>query len=282
MRARSGAFVSWSFAVAWAGHAFAQYAPAAPGPAPTMPPSSAAPAAPASTLSAGGLTPPPAVETAPAPGTAPAPNTQPGAPTSAATEAELDRADREDSGRGLEFVWLNAEAGVMHVGLDTFHQRNLLDPVNVKTNETGFVTGAGAGLRLVFITVVARFRYALMPDYNLWSLGLEGGIHAPFGNLEPYGAVDVGYVALGGFRDNLGASINGFDARLGGGLDYFLAPMFSIGVNLSAELLLLHRSESATFTPVGVCPTGPPVDYCRSGSSIGGALSATAVAGLHF
>jgi hypothetical protein len=259
MRVASRALVSWFFALSWSGHALAQ-----------------------STLSAGGLAPPPAVESKPAPDAQPGANPQPGGPTSASTEAQLDRADAEDSGRGLEFVWLNAEAGVIHVGLNTFHQKNLLDPLDVKTNETGLVTGAGVGLRLVFVTVGARFRYALMPDYSTWSLGLEGGVHAPFGNLEPYATLDASYIALGNFRNNLRASVKGFDARLGGGVDYYLAPMFSVGVNVSADLLFLHRSSLGIPTPAGLCPTGPAVDYCSSGSSIGGALSATAVAGLHF
>ena len=52
-----------------------------------------------SNLQAGGLKPPEAVET----------DTNPSQATQ--TEAQLDRADKEDSGRGLEFVWLNAELG---------------------------------------------------------------------------------------------------------------------------------------------------------------------------
>lgn len=277
MRVASGAFLSWFFAVAWPGRALAQFAPP---PSPAPPPAAPAAESP-STLSAGGLAPPPAVETAPAPGAQPGANTQPGAPTPASTEAQLNRADVEDSGRGLEFVWLNAEAGVIHVGLNTFHHRNMLDPALVKTNETGFVTGAGAGVRLVFLTVGARFRYALMPDYAMWSLGLEGGVHAPFGNFEPYGTLDLGYAAFASTRHNIGESVNGFDARLGGGADYYLAPMFSVGVNVSADLLFLHRADFGMPTPAGGCQ-GAPVDDCRSGNSIGGALSATAVAGLHF
>jgi hypothetical protein len=244
---------------AWCGPVLAQYAPSAPPPAPSSG---------GSTLSTGGLAPPPAVEATPPPGTA----------TPAATEAELARADREDSGRGLEFVWLNGEVGVTHVGLATFHDKHLLDPADVKSKATGVVVGAGLGVRLIFVTIGARFRYAPLPDYKLWSLGLEGGLHLPLGALEPYATLDAGYVSLGSFPGASSfAKVHGFDARLGVGLDYYLTNLFSVGVNVSAELLALQRTTSA-------CPSGTSGSdfYCGSGSSTGGAVNATAVGGLHF
>ena len=248
--------------------AFAQApAPAAAGTAP----------APASTssLSAGGLAPPPALESAPPPGAAPT--------TPAGTEAELAKADKEDSGRGLEFVWLGGEVGVMHLGLGTFKNDAIVDPLAVNSKQTGVVVGAGAGLRLVFLTLGARFRYAPLPDAKLWTLGAEAGIHAPFGSLEPYGTLGLGYVSVGSLAGNDAITLRGFDARLGGGLDYYLTNMFSIGANVGVEMMLLSRSTTS-------CPSGP-VDpntsssatfYCTAGSSIGGAVTASAVAGLHF
>src|SRR4051794_14604786 len=56
-------------------------------PAPTPPP-----------LQSGGLTPPPSSPAAPNPG-------------ESETYRQLERAEREDAGRGLEFVWLGVEAG---------------------------------------------------------------------------------------------------------------------------------------------------------------------------
>ena len=240
----------------WCVPALAQYAPPAPAPAPSNG---------GSTLSTGGLAPPPAVEAAPPPGVA----------TPAATEAELARADREDSGRGLEFVWLNGEVGVTHVGLATFHDNHLLDPNDVKSKATGVVVGAGLGVRLIFITLGARFRYSPLPDYNLCSLGFGGGLHLPLGALEPYATLDAGYVSLGSFPGPSSfAKVHGFDARLAVGLDYYLTNLFSVGVNVSTDLLVLQRTTSA-------CPSGGDF-YCGSGSSTGGAVSATAVGGLHF
>lgn len=251
--------------VAWSGDVFAESAPAAP-PSGAVTAPSAAPPSPTSTLSAGGLAPPPAIE--------PTPTTAPGVPTPASTEAELARADAEDSGRGLQFVWLNAEVGVTHVMFGGHH----FDPGYGKRDETGVVAGAGAGVRLVFVTLGARFRYAVMPDYTLWTLGLEGGIHAPLGNFEPYGTLDLGYASLGSFAGaNVVSAIQGLDARLALGADYFFTPIFSLGLNASGDFLLLHRSPMP-------CPElgGPTRDDCHLATGTAGALSATAVAGLHF
>lgn len=267
MRSRSVAVRLAVLALFSAPSALAQMAPAG------SPPAEPAPGSTATPLSAGGLAPPPAVEAPPA--------AQPESPGSASTEAALERADREDSGRGLQFVWLNAEVGVTHVGLRTFKDNDLVDPTAVKTAETGLVAGAGAGVRLIFLSLGARFRYAPLSDFKLWSLALEGGVHAPFGSLEPYATLALGYVSIGSFP-GLGASVNvnGFDARLGGGLDYYLTNLFSIGANVSADLMLLQRNTSVCPSDVGA--PAPSDVYCGSGSSIGGGLTGTVVGGLHF
>jgi hypothetical protein len=147
----------------------------------------------------------------------------------------------------------------------------------VNTKQTGLVVGAGAGLRLVFLTLGARFRYAPLPDAKLWTLAAEAGLHAPLGALEPYGTLALGYVSLGSLAGNDSARLHGFDARLGGGLDYYLTNMFSIGANVGVELMALSRKADA-------CGTGSASSalYCADGSSVGGAVTASAVAGLHF
>jgi len=232
-------------------------------------------------LQAGGLAPPPAVESAPPPGQAP-----PGSATPASTEADLARADREDSGRGLEFVWLNAEVGVMHLGLGTLSNKKLVDP-NVDTTDTGVVVGGGAGVRLVFLTLGARFRYAPLPHIKLWTLGAEAGLHAPFGSLELYGALGLGYASVklpGTPLYPLLSSVGdakGFDARLGGGLDYYLTNMFSLGANVSGELLFLSRSTGMAVSD-GTNAAVFNATYSGDGSSVAGAVTATAVFGLHF
>src|SRR5262245_24317593 len=97
-----------------------------------------------SELESGGLAPPPAVES----DNSERPQTE--------TEQELERADKEDSGRGLEFFWVNAEIGAEHLGLQTFKANNLVDAKVVPSKETGLIYGAGLGVRLLVFTLGAR------------------------------------------------------------------------------------------------------------------------------
>jgi hypothetical protein len=251
----SGFALSLGLAVAgWSGHARAQ-APA--------------------DLSAGGLAPPPAVESQSETETAAAAPNQ--------TEAELAEADRKDSGRGLEFVWLNGEIGVGHFGLNTFKKDDLFGP-GPETTQTGLVVGAGAGLRLVFWTLGARFRYGAFSDWKLWTLGVEGGLHMPLGAFEPYATLGVGYasvsssvvemVDLDGSSSSGSTSAKGLDARLGVGADYYLTNMFSVGLNVTGDMLVLSRSA--------VDGAAAGSTFASDASSIGAGVTATFVGGLHF
>jgi hypothetical protein len=234
-----------------------------------------------SSLSAGGLAPPAPLEPAPVE-----------APPSA-TEQQLSRADREDAGRGLEFVFLDAEGGVQHLGLETLHGSELVDGDLIHSTGTGALFGAGAGLRLIFLTAGARFRLENFSDYRLWTLGLEFGLRIPMGALEPYFTLSGGYASLGAFDTAAlgaagvgvtGLSARGFDLRGGGGVDYYLGPTLSVGANLSGDLLFLSRSKQ-TITPTagaGSAAQHAAVVYARDASSIGAGASLTARVGLHF
>lgn len=219
-----------------------------------------------SNLESGGLRPPEPIGNSPE---------QPD-PTAEQPARELERADREDSGRGLEWVWLNAEVGGQHLGLGTLKQSSLVDAQAVKTTQTGLVVGAGAGVRLLVFTIGARFRLGDFSDWRLWTLGLEGGLRIPIGSFEPYTTLGVGYASIGSFSSSLDdakrARVKGLDARLGAGFDYYLSNTFSVGANLSGDLLFLSRSAVSGGTSA----------YLKDGSSIGLGVTLTAVAGLHF
>lgn len=233
-------------------------------------------------MSAGGLAPPPAVEAAPVEA----------APT--ATEQELARADREDSGRGLEFVWLNAEAGLEHLGLQTFHAKQLVDSDVVKSTQTGPLFGAGAGVRLIFLTAGARFRFASFSAFQLWTLNAEFGFRVPLGALEPYFTFGGGYASLGSFDGGSaltdagvakgGLSARGFNLRGGAGFDYYLGKTLSIGANLSGDLLFLSRGKVTTAATPAAGSQAEQLArvYSQDGTSIGGALALAALIGLHF
>lgn len=232
------------------------------------------PEAPPSDLEAGGLRPPDAVDP-----NQPDPNQPEQTP-----EKELAEADKEDAGRGLEWVWLNAEVGGEHLGLQTFKGDQLVDPELVETTQTGLVFGAGLGLRLLFFTVGARFRFGKFADWQLWTLGAEGGLRIPMGRLEPYVMLGAGYAALGSFASTAPAtseaSVKGFNARAGFGVDYYLSNTFSVGGNLSGDLLVLSRSAVANAS--ASTQGNEAMLYAKDGSSIGAGVTLTAVVGLHF
>jgi hypothetical protein len=229
----------------------------------------AAPSATDSGLRAGGLAPPGAGQnetyTPPPP-----------------TEQELQRAEREDAGRGLEWFWLNGEFGFEHLGLETFRARQLVDKSAVSTAESGYLVGGGLGLRVLFLTLGPRFRFSSFADYSLWTLNAEAGAHVPLGALEPYAALGGGYASLGSVKHGSGLgtvdlAIRGFDLRVNAGLDYYLTPRFSVGGCLAGEILFLSRG-----TKIASPPSGPPSFYTGEGSGIGAAFTATLLAGLHF
>ena len=234
-------------------------------------PALAADAPAGSNLQAGGLKPPEAVPSEPGP----TPATQ--------TEAALDRADKEDSGRGLEFAWLNAELGPQYVGLQALKADNLVDGTLVESKGMGMTYGAGLGMRLLAFTLGARFRFGNFSSFQLWSLGAEGGMHIPLGRLEPYFTFGAGYASLGGFKSGavspMSPSAKGLDLRGAVGLDVYLSNTFSIGGSLSGDLLFLSRSASAAV-PLPPGSEGAAV-YAQDGSGIGAGGTLSLVLGLH-
>lgn len=233
-------------------------------------------AAPAqSNLESGGLRPPEAVDSTQPP---------PVDPTAQTPEKDLEKADQEDSGRGLEWIWLNAEVGGQHLGLQTLSSKDLLDPKLVKTTQTGLLYGAGVGVRILVFTAGVRFRLGSFSDWQLWTLNAEGGLRIPIGSLEPYFTVGGGYASLGSFSTKAPASskadVKGFNARVSAGLDYYVSNTFSVGGNLSGDVLFLSRSkvDGAAASTSG----NEATVYAKDGSSIGAGATLTAVVGLHF
>ncbi|HEU4409814.1 MAG TPA: hypothetical protein VFS43_31465 [Polyangiaceae bacterium] len=227
-----------------------------------------------------------------APGAAPFGQGQPGGATPlgpSETARQLDAAEREDSGRGLEWFWAQAEGGVHYVGLEAIDGRDLLLE-GQKGSAAAPIAGLALGGRVVFFTVGAHARVAFLPVGQLGTLNLEGGYHIPLGNFEPYVQIGAGYARLfGADRPAVAAetpAVQGFDARLGGGFDYYLAPQFSLGLLANVELLWLWRS-GVRATAEAAASEDPATQRAaaraaRDGSSVGVATGLVAVAGLHF
>ena len=261
---------------------YGQPAQGQPGYGPPRPQQQAAPPAPYGGMQAGGLAPPP-----PMPPGGPAPGVE-------ETVQRLDESKTADAGRRLELVWLDVQGGFQQLGLETFKGDQRLTGGFVPTSASGGVLGLGAGARLLFLTVLARGRIGFSSVGQLYEVGGEVGFHVPLGSVEPHVQLGAGYAAMAHLHDDVGGAVasaialRGFYARAGGGVDVFVLPMLSIGVDVSAELLGLSRSAVAT-SDVSRIASGLPASraagaglLATSASGLGGTLSATAVLGLHF
>lgn len=248
----------------------------APQPPPAYPPN----------LQAGGLTPPTTTATAQPPPV--------GAPNQ--TEKDLDKAQKEDSKRGLEWFWLNVEGGFSYVDMRTFvvNDKDFTAGL-VPTQAIGGVVGAGLGVRLIFLTIGARGRIGFYDPWNMFTVGGEIGIHIPLGKIEPHFELGGGYAALGNVNGLLqgstdAISISGGYGRLSAGLDIFATPWLSIGFLASGDFLGLVR-PGLTGAQIAAIQADPKINdiqkdaakgFGAEGSSFGLAGGATLVAGLHF
>jgi hypothetical protein len=191
-----------------------------------------------------------------------------------ATEQQLAQSEREDSGRGLEWVWLQAEGGGALVSPASLSNDKLTLPGTSDGGGAGLL-GVAVGARVLFFTIGARARLAFLSDYKLITVMPEVGAHVPLGRWEPYAFVGAGYATLSGLPSLAGSKVStsGFDARIGLGTDYYLTPTFSVGALLTSDFLFLGRpSLGATASH----------DAVTKGSGTGTALAGSAVLGLHF
>ena len=258
--------MSSALVAGWAARASAQQpvrsgGPAPPpmqagGLAPPPPMQTGAPGQPAP-MQAGGLAPPPPGSGPPAPSYPGAPGYSPNAPAPNSTQRHLEASEREDSGRGLEFGYFQFEGGVQMSSLTALSEDGILLPGTDKTSGFRPYWGAAAGLRFVYFTVGPRFRFAHFTDWNIWTLNLDVGWHAPFGNFESYGSLGAGYAKVAMGNDAIArsgdVSIGGFDIRLSSGIDYYLSNVFSIGAMIGVDFVRLSRG------PVEATPSSPPM-----------------------
>ena len=232
--------------------------------------------APPPPMQSGGLAPPPPGGGPPPPASYPAyPNTAQPYPNAA--QRQLEDAEHGDSGRGLEFVYFNAGGGVQFVSLDALGgSDSFFTPQAGDTSAFGPYFSASAGLRLLFLTVGPSFRFGHFSNWDLWTLNLDLGWHIPLGNLEPYAMLSGGFAKLAYTRDIFGGaspSTTGFDIRLGGGVDYYITNVFSVGGTLQVDLLRLSRG--------GVHDAMGNV-IAAEAAGVGLSATAGALVGLHF
>jgi hypothetical protein len=238
------------------------------------------------------LQPPPSMDpNAPlAPPAAPAP----GSPSAAQAE-DLRESEKEDSGLGLEWVYMNAEVGGGYVDMESFNESSM---ALEKSHSGGPMFGAGLGIRLIFLTLGARVRDYQFSAFNLWQLDGEVGLHMRFGRVDPYLAVRGGYAFVGTLDSSsvstaTGSSpsdvtVHGFNLGLAFGLDYYFSSLVSLGGEIGGDALFLKRP--AVALPAGFSQLPPAQQqqitssalYANSGSSAGFGSALSAHLGIHF
>jgi hypothetical protein len=201
-----------------------------------------------------------------------------------ATEQRLKEAEERDSKRGLEWLWIQAEGGVTHLNLQTFKggaENPLVSPTS-KTSSAGPMGGLALGVRLVFLTLGVRGRVAWLADHQYVSIDPEIGLHIPMGNIEPYVFVGGGYSSLGGVATSTAdVKVNGGNARLGLGLDYYVSRHFTVGGIATGDVTILSRSQLGA-APAGAAPTSEDALRKADGSGVGLAIAGSLVLGVHY
>ena len=202
----------------------------------------------------------------------------------------------------LHWFWMNGAVGYQSINLRTFNAgREDFTVGLIPESKAGPAADVGLGVRLLFVTLGARFTGASFEDtsdertlnrYQLWSLDGELGLHLPFGRFEPYVQVAAGYSALGGLGDALeglrrGLDVAGVNTRLALGFDYYVKQHLSIGLRGSGELLFLSRRG----VPVRELLEPKQVDTLgdlrtrmleADGATLGTAVGLSGNVGLHF
>lgn len=179
-----------------------------------------------------------------------------------------------------DIVELSAESGAEWVDVETLRIAPNFVPSMVRSHAWGFVEGVAASMRVLFLTVGPRFRYAHFHDWDLWTLNGELGWNVPLGRVEPSLVVSAGYARIGHAADsNLGledgVSIQGYDIRICIGADVRLTKLLSIGALFSGEIMGLTRPEANE-------PHGFVQDfYNLRSSSIATAATGSLALGLH-
>jgi hypothetical protein len=266
----AAALAAAALLLAWTPRALAQDLEPPPTAAPGTPGSPASPAE------------PPPRGTPGAPGT---PSNE-GAPPSSSDE------ESQDSGLGLEWVWLNADAGFGYANMESLSSTDLSIQ---KSSSSGPAFGVGAGIRLIFLTIGARARDLQLSAFNLWELDGEAAFHMRVWRIDPYFGVRGGYAFVGSMSSDSvqtatgsgGASdvsVHGFNVGPMVGLDIYFSKLLSLGADANLEFLFLKRPPAPL--PAGIQASSlPPQEqalYQKSGSSVGLGFAGTAHLGIHF
>jgi hypothetical protein len=221
---------------------------------------------------------------------APAPGSQ------AETTQKLDEAERKDSGRGFELFYLDGSVGASYINMAQFASTSL-DVGNASS--AGPAVSLGAGLRLFILTLGARARYNALSAFSMWQLNGELGFKVPVKSIDVLLGLHGGYSFVGSLANAGDAgnsstptssdavSIRGFNGGLDLAVDYYVTPLFSIGLGLLGDVLFLKRPPLEKPAAFSMLPAeqqaainNSPL-YQATGNSAGVQLAGGLRLGLH-
>ncbi len=198
--------------------------------------------------------------------------------------------EKKDSGRVLEIVWANVEAGVGYVNMQSLIGSNFQVQ---NSSSTGGMFGVGAGIRLLIFTIGVRARLNELSAFNLWETNGEFGVHLPIKKWDPYLSLHGGYTFVGTLSSSAldaslssaatDISIHGADTGLSMGVDYYVIPYLSLGLDVTADALFLSRPPIVSL-PASVSGALTPTEQAAlkaSGDAVGIGGSGSFHVGLH-
>jgi hypothetical protein len=184
--------------------------------------------------------------------------------------------------RGPDFIFVEAETGAEYIGLGTLSVKRDVVPTASRRDDIGGFIGAAAGVKLVFLSVGPHVRMAHFQDWDIWTLDLDVGFHAPLGKVEPFLRLGGGYARLARAFDSVQNNGNllsqGYHLTLALGADYFVTHNLTLGAKVSGDVLALYRSGVNLNQQDGVVNDYLKFDGASAGLGMAGALAL----GLHF
>ena len=209
-------------------------------------------------------------------GASPQTGDAPAAPKEAPSSEE-----RPSDVRGLDLLFLETETGAAYAGLQTLHVKRDVVPTSTRSEDIGGFFGLAGGIKLLFLSIGPHARLGRFQDWDLWTLDLDVGFHAPLGPIEPYFRLGGGYARLSRAFDKVrnGGSLrsDGYNVSLALGVDYFVTRHLTVGGKMSGELIGLHRAGVNLDAQDGLVN-----DYLKyDGAALGLALSGGLALGLH-
>ena len=169
-----------------------------------------------------------------------------------------------------------------------------------KASAGGPAFSLGLGVRFVVLVLGARIRHNALTSFNMWQLNAEVGLKIPIHSFDLLFGLHGGYSFVGRLGDTAVAtntdipsnqdavSIRGFNAGLDFAFDYYVSPLFSVGVGLPLDFLFLNRPPVDkpdgydALTPAQKSAVDNDPLYQRSGTSFGFQLTGVLRLGLHF